>query len=319
METLKGTDIQKAARLLKEGRLVGLPTETVYGLAANALDKGAVLSVFAAKKRPSFDPLIVHLPDISHVSRYAYADETSLRLIRGFSPGPVTFILPKKKEIPDVVTSGLPTVGIRIPGHPLALELLRAVDFPVAAPSANLFGTTSPGTADHVISSLGDAVSYVLDGGPCEVGVESTIIRCSEGDVEVLRLGGLTIEAIEEVLNKKVTRIKLSSSRPEAPGMLHKHYNPGLPVHIVDFDSLPEVPAEKRVAVISFAPREVEGNVVFNEALSKTGEVSEAAKNLFGALRRAKDSGADLIWTEWVPDEGLGRAVNDRLKRASTE
>lgn len=316
---MKGSDINKAVELLKAGKLIGLPTETVYGLAADALNRDAVLSIFAAKKRPAFDPLIVHVHQVSEMEKYAYVDEFTRRLAARFCPGPVTFILPKKPVIPDEVTSGLPTVGLRIPNHPMALELLGKLDFPLAAPSANLFGTTSPGTADHVLKSLGNAVAYVLDGGACEVGVESTIIKISSGEIEVLRLGGLSLEEIEAAAGKKVKAVKTSSSQPEAPGMLHKHYNPGTAVEITNFESDLSKYKTKRIAVISFRTRNFEMPVVFNEALSPSGNVREAAKNLFSALRRAGESGAEIILTELLPEEGLGRAVNDRLKRAAAK
>ncbi len=314
-----GTDVQKAAGLLNAGKLVGLPTETVYGLAANALNREAVMSIFTAKKRPAFDPLIVHVHDAGEMEKYAYVDEFTRRLAARFCPGPVTFILAKKPVVPDEVTSGLATVGLRVPRHPIALELLCKLKFPLAAPSANLFGTTSPGTARDVEESLGEAVSFVLDGGACEVGVESTIIKLVDGEIEVLRLGGLALEEIEEAAGKKVQRVKTSSSRPEAPGMLHKHYNPGIAVRMVDFDGDLSEFEHKRIAVISFRTRTLETPVVANEALSKSGDVREAARNLFGALRRAGKSGADVILTELLPEEGLGRAVNDRLRRAAVE
>lgn len=311
--TTMGADLSTAARMLREGGIVAIPTETVYGLAANAFDQGAVLKVFEAKQRPSFDPLIVHVASKEEVHRLARELPTGAQeLMDAFWPGPLTLVLPKRAEVPDIVTSGLDTVGVRMPAHPLTLELLRALEFPLAAPSANPFGYVSPTTAAHVAAQLGDRVPYILDGGPCEVGVESTIIGW-EGDRWVLfRPGGLPVEAIESVIGSVANAVK--QVLPAAPGMLESHYAPRTPVHVGGIGELLPCFAGKRVGVISFhksyaAPRCV--------VLSEHGDLMEAARGLFAALRALDDGGCEVILAERFPDEGLGRAINDRLRRAA--
>lgn len=308
-----GTDVAQAAALLGQGQAVAIPTETVYGLAANAFDADAVLKVFAIKQRPSFDPLIVHIGSMGQLNEVAGLVPGKARLlIERFWPGPLTVVLPKRASIPDVVTSGLDTVGVRMPSHPLALELLRSLPFPLAAPSANPFGYVSPTTAQHVADQLGSKVPYILDGGPCVVGVESTIIGFMPAPV-LLRAGGVPVEDVEAVigpLGKPIT--SPVGDRPEAPGMLASHYAPRKRVIIGDPALL--VLKERRVGVISFASNY--GGAV-NEVLSPSGDLHEAARNLFAALRRLDASDVDLIAAEVFPEEGLGRAINDRLRRAA--
>lgn len=308
-----GTDITFAGVQLKRGLLVGLPTETVYGLAANAFDADAVLGIFAAKNRPSFDPLIVHVADLDRINEVAeYIPDEAHALGAHFWPGPLTIILPKGKCIPDVVTSGLPGVAVRVPRHPLASVLLSSLDFPLAAPSANPFGYISPVTAAHVAAQLGDKVAYILDGGPCEVGIESTIVSFAEKKPKILRLGGLTMEELEAVIGK--TEIAASStSNPAAPGMLSSHYAPRTRLFLGDITSLAEAHSGKKVTVLGF--RHTYG--LPGIALSAKGDSGEAAKNLFAAMRELDTSGADVILAERLPEAGLGRAINDRLARAS--
>ncbi len=309
-----GQDIAKAAAYVREGKLVGIPTETVYGLAGNGFDALAVASIFAAKRRPSFDPLILHTDSL--VKLRAFVGEVSPlaeRLARTFWPGPLTLILPKKDLVPDLVTSGLDTVGVRIPKHPLALELLALLDFPLAAPSANMFGYISPTRAEH-LNGLGESVSYVLDGGACTLGVESTIVRPETDRLVVLRKGGIPLESLEEFAVPIEVQTH-SSSQPQAPGMLHQHYAPRTPILVGDLPALLATQAAKRVGVISFQknyPQAAE-----NVVLSPKGDVTEAAKHLFAALRQLDASKLDVILAEWVPEEGLGRAINDRLRRAA--
>ncbi len=222
-----GTDIEQAANLLRTGKLVAIPTETVYGLAANAFIEPAVVSIFEAKQRPAFDPLIVHTHSINQFEQIAvHIPDLAYKLAEAFMPGPVTLILPRNPQIPLLVTSGNELVGVRIPDHPLTLNLLQQLDFPVAAPSANPFGYVSPTTAQHVAQQLGERIPYILDGGPCQVGIESTIIQIINSQVAILRLGGLAIEQIEAVIGKPIHHIKTSSSNPKAPGMLSSHYAP---------------------------------------------------------------------------------------------
>lgn len=308
-----GTDTALAAQLLRAGKLVGIPTETVYGLAANALDPLAVASIFEAKKRPAFDPLIVHLANFSQVCNYCHqVPDVAYRLAEVFSPGPLTYILPKKSIIPDLVSSGHPTVGIRIPNHPLALELLHQLDFPLAAPSANPFGYVSPTTAQHVTDQLGDAVAHVLDGGPCAVGLESTIIDLSGHQPKVLRLGGLSIEALETALGQKL-QVQRSSSNPKAPGMLVKHYAPGVRMSWEE-----EAPAvlPAKTARLRFSSPLPDLPLQQQWILSPERSLALAASRLFATLRKMDRADLDLILVERFPEIGLGMAINDRLSRA---
>ena len=306
-----GADVEYAAQILKEGKLVGIPTETVYGLAANALDPQAVLGIFKAKNRPTFDPLIVHVRNLAHA--YKFVQEIppkAKQLAERFWPGPLTLILKKKDIIPDVVTSGLPFVGIRVPNHPITQRLLSQLDFPLSAPSANPFKYVSPTTAEHVLEQLEDQVDYVLDGGPCSVGVESTIVSFVEDVPKVLRLGGLTMETLEEVLGEFHYELH-EGSNPAAPGQLDKHYATLKPIELVD--KLPEK-RESNTTYIGFGEN-LSIPVDFN--LSEKGDYAVAAQNLFDILRRADKEDSIKIVAMRVPDEELGRAINDRLKRAA--
>lgn len=310
-----GTDIARAADELRKGNIVGIPTETVYGLAANAYDADAVLKIFQAKNRPSFDPLIVHVHDRAQVNELvSHIPPEAEALMNAFWPGPLTLVLTKKSRVPDIVTSGLDTVGVRMPAHPLTLQLLRSLDFPLAAPSANPFGYISPTTAQHVGDQLGDVVPYILDGGPCEVGVESTILGLEEGKWTLYRAGGIAVEAIEQVIGP------LSSApvkvMPVAPGMIESHYAPRKPLIVGDVDALLAAHAGERVAAITFTRRV---NAWRCETLSPNSDLNEAARNLFATLRALDTSEADLILAEVFPNEGLGRAINDRLKRAAAK
>ncbi len=313
-----GKDILKAKSLLERGRLVAIPTETVYGLAANALNAKAVARIFSAKKRPHFDPLIVHVSDESEIDRYATNIPREAKLlIQKFWPGPLTLLLDKKEIIPDLVTSGLDRVGLRCPNHPMALDLLKSLSFPLAAPSANPFGYISPTLPQHVQDQLGDEVDYILDGGACAVGIESTIVGFENGKPVIYRVGGLSIEQIEAVTGK--TEVKLSSSHPQSPGQLISHYAPRKPLLLGDIQELLKTHSQKRVAVLSFSDGFNSKNIVKQISLSPSKNLEEAAQNLFSALRQLDQSDAELIVSEEVPSIGLGRAINDRLKRASVE
>lgn len=310
-----GTDPERAAQHLRRGDVVAIPTETVYGLAANTFDTDAVLRIFTTKQRPSFDPLIVHIgrsEDVGRVVRELPPGAEELML--AFWPGPLTLVMPKHAAVPDLVTSGLDTVGVRMPAHPMALQLLQQLEFPLAAPSANPFGYVSPTTAQHVADQLGEAIPYILDGGACAVGVESTIIGW-EGDRWVLcRPGGVAVEAIEAVIG----RIPTAAHHviPAAPGMLESHYAPRKPVHVGDVAALLEKHGRMRLGVISFSKSyTVERSTV----LSPQGDLAEAARNLFAALRELDASDVVAILAEHFPDEGLGRAINDRLRRAAAK
>ncbi|PWJ42718.1 L-threonylcarbamoyladenylate synthase [Sediminitomix flava] len=316
---MKGKDIQYAKACLERGELVGLPTETVYGLAGNALNPKAVASIFETKKRPAFDPLIVHCDSIEKVKDYVQEiPAEAMLLAEKFWPGPLTMVLPRKPIIHDLVTSGLDTVAVRVPNHPLSLALLKEIDFPVAAPSANLFGFVSPTTAEHVESGLGDKIGYVLDGGACSVGIESTIVGFIQGKPTVLRKGGISIEQIEAVIGPVEVKSH-SSSQPEAPGMLKKHYSPGIEMIIGDIVENIAKYKDLKVATLSFKDtfEEIPNDLQF--VLSSNGNLDEAAQNLFKMLRELGELDIDLILAELLPEEGLGVGINDRLRRAAAK
>lgn len=309
------TDSNEAAGILKSGGLVALPTETVYGLGANALDEHAVAKVFKAKNRPSFDPLIVHVASVDQARLIAEVGDEAEALFERFSPGPLTLILPKKEIVPDLTTSGHATVAVRIPNHSLTLEVIRTSGLCIAAPSANLFGYTSPTTAAHVIEQLGNRIDAVLDGGPCEVGIESTILELTDTP-KILRLGGLALESIQDSIGKVM--IESSSSNPKAPGMLSSHYNPGLPVRL--FESLDGLLSQYKAVNKSSIGLLIMGEGpsglnIYN--LSASGNDLEAASRLFTGLHHLKTKGVSEIWAHYLPEKGLGRAINDRLKRAA--
>lgn len=316
-ETGKNTDL--AAKLLSEGSLVAIPTETVYGLAANALNEKAVVSIFEAKNRPFFDPLIIHLPSMSAAVSYAdFHDARLTKLAETFWPGPLTLLLQKKEIIPDIVTSGLPQVAVRVPNHPLTLELLRKLNFPLAAPSANPFGYVSPTEPAHVNKQLGDKISYVLDGGNSSIGLESTIIGIEENTLCVFRLGGLSVEQIEACVGKAEFRIN-HSSNPKAPGQLKNHYAPKKPLFTGDLQKLLAQHRDKTITVLGFGETlKPNGNIeILN--LSESGNLNEAAVNLFRLLRLADESPSEIVLCSLLPDEGLGKAINDRLRRAAVQ
>ena len=319
---LDGNDpraIARAAARLRTGDLVAFPTETVYGLGANALDEKAVAHVFAVKNRPSFDPLIVHVADRAAVSSYVKEiDERATRLMDRFWPGPLTLILPKQPIVPDIVTAGLGTVALRMPAHPVALALLRAVDFPIAAPSANPFGYVSPTTAAHVQGRLGDAIEVIIDGGPCTVGLESTVCALTEDQAVLLRPGAVTVEQMEAVIGP-VQIGEPARADTRSPGTLLSHYAPRVPVALLALgEPLPRPDDGERVGLLRLAPRsETEGYATV-ESLSKDGDLLEAAANLFAALRRLDGYSLDRVIIESVPEIGIGLAIMDRLRRAAS-
>jgi L-threonylcarbamoyladenylate synthase len=315
-----GTDIEIAATLLRNGEAVAIPTETVYGLAANALNEKAVTKIFTIKQRPTFDPLIVHLASFDQVSQYVLHVPDQLRqLAEAFMPGPLTILLEKADCIPDLVTAGSPYVAIRVPAHPIAHALLEKLDFPLAAPSANPFGYISPTTAQHVADQLGDKICYILDGGPCQVGLESTIVALNDaGTVEVLRKGGVPIEEIQSIAGDILIR-QHSSSKPDAPGMLTSHYAPKIPLLLGEIRETSLLFSRERTGIISFK-HPVEGIPANHQViLSHAGHFDEAARNLFAGLRYLDQCNIDIILAEEVPESGLGIAINDRLRRAAAE
>ena len=308
--------ISKATELLIQGKVVAIPTETVYGLAANALNENAVTEIFKIKNRPFFDPLIVHIADETEVEKYTTSfSEKAKKLAKEFWPGPLTLILPKNETIPDLVTSGLPFVGLRVPDHPLTLQLLKQLSFPLAAPSANPFGYVSPTTASHVEEQLGSKIPYILDGGPCEVGLESTIIMFENDESPViLRLGGLSIESIENCIGKVSINIA-SHSKPNSPGQLDKHYATRTPLKLISEMDLNTINRSKTGAIVLHIPFDflpIENQKI----LSENASLEEAAKNLFAAMRELDNMDLELILTEIFPSTGLGPAINDRLNRA---
>lgn len=306
------TDIDEAARLLQHDELVAIPTETVYGLAGNALSSSAVAKIFSVKDRPQFDPLIVHVPDLEKAKDYALEIPVAAKkLADKFWPGPLTLLLKKKVIIPDLVTAGLDTVGIRCPDHALTRKLLQSLPFPLAAPSANPFGYVSPTKPEHVNEQLGSKIQYILDGGPCPVGIESTIVGFENNKPVVYRLGGLSLEDIEQTIGS-VTLMTHSTSNPKAPGQLQSHYAPGKKVILGSIEEL--LKAHSNAGILSFQKDFKVNNQVI---LSPSGKPEEAAQNLFEALRAFDKMNVEVVLTELVPDQGLGRAINDRLRRAA--
>ncbi|TDQ15002.1 translation factor SUA5 [Algoriphagus boseongensis] len=316
-----GKDLDLAKSFLEKGELVGIPTETVYGLAGNALNSGAVASIFETKNRPSFDPLILHTSSLKRAEEFVSEFPEKLKILaEAYWPGPLTLLLPKKSIVPDLVTSGLDRVAVRVPNHSLTLELLENLEFPLAAPSANPFGYISPTRPEHVNSQLGDKIPYILDGGPCQVGLESTIVGLENGSPVVYRLGGLEVFEIEKLLGEVLIKDH-SSSNPSAPGQLESHYSPRKPFVLGYLRTLIQEKTASGVnfGVLSFSETFSEVAKEKQIALSPNRNLPEAAQNLFAAMRKLDESPVDLILSELMPEIGLGRAINDRLKRAAAK
>jgi L-threonylcarbamoyladenylate synthase len=315
-------DIHQAADVLRKGGLVAIPTETVYGLGGNAMDEEAISGIFAAKNRPSFDPLIIHQSSPERILTYATeVPEDAKKLARAFWPGPLTLVLPKVPQITDLVTAGLPTVALRVPAHPLTRQLLELLDFPVAAPSANPFGFVSPVTAQHVADQLAEKIDLILDGGACQVGLESTIVGFPGGKTTILRKGGLPVEDIEAELGHPVAIKTHSSSQPLAPGMLSRHYSPGVKLEILaGHPSDNPVPEMEALIVFGMdenpSTREQSSTPHYYD-LSPKGDLEEAARQLFPTLRKIGQQQYRQVGVYLLPERGLGRAINDRLRRAA--
>lgn len=305
--------IKQAAKIIKEGDIVAFPTETVYGLGADALNPLAVAKIFALKERPSFDPLIVHIASISDIKRLtSINDDRVYKLAEKFWPGPLTMVLPKNEIVPDIVTSGLPTVGLRMPNNEIALELIKTAECPIAAPSANKFGRISPTSAEHVRKHL-PLVSYILDGGHTTVGIESTVIALNSDGFIILRQGIITQEDLETVLpvsKKPVSKHTELSS----PGLLKSHYSPNKPLYILGANNVPT--SKTNAGFISFSIIDVTGYRII-EHLTHNADLKEAAVNLFGALHRLEDAEIEFIVAEPVPEIGIGIAIMDRLRKAA--
>lgn len=306
--------IEKAAAILRAGGLVGMPTETVYGLAGNANDDRAVAAIFAAKQRPSFNPLIVHLPTVAAAKSLALFSDYAAKLAEQFWPGPLTMVLPQQPNSPvsKLATAGLPTIALRVPNHQTAQDLMRACGLPLAAPSANRSGEISPTQAKHVEKSLGSAIDMILDGGECLVGLESTIVDLSTGRPTVLRMGGISLEQIEAVIGP-IDRFDGKKTGPiKAPGMLLRHYSPSIPLRMgIDNPKADE-------ALLAFGADIPAGfQNILN--LSASGDLLEAAANLYKFLHQLDHPSYSGIAAMPVPDHGLGRAINDRLRRAAAK
>ena len=303
-------NIIKGAEIIKNGGLVSFPTETVYGLGASIFNPKAVAGIFEVKGRPSFNPLISHIAKMDDMREFVLVDDRALELAKAFWPGPLTFVLPRKDDNPslDIVCAGLKTMTVRCPNHKVALELIEKAGVPIAAPSANRSQTISPTTAEAVYESLGDSVDMILDGGQCEVGVESTILDLTTSKAVLLRAGGVTKEEIEKVLNEEVFVSDGNPDKPTSPGQMLKHYAPS-----------------KKFRINAIKPMEDELYIGFGKEfdfgelnLSKSGDLREAASNLFLFMRMAdKNIKCDKIAMAPIPNEGVGLAINDRIKRAS--
>lgn len=317
MEAITGTDVSFASSLLSEGKLVAIPTETVYGLAGNAFNKDAVVAIFEAKNRPRFNPLIIHTHSLEKVKQYVKElPDAALKLAEKHWPGPLTLLLPKHDRIPDLVTAGSPRVAIRIPNHPLSLAVLEKCDFPVAAPSANPFGYISPTTSEHVFQQLGTKIPYILNGGPCQVGIESTIIGFDEDRPRIYRLGGMALSEIEDLVGTVLPPITSKEDLPQTSGRLKSHYAPGTPLVLGNIEQLLEETNSKQVGVLAFQHAYSSDKIAKQIVLSPNGKISEAAKNLFAGMRKLDEMRLEIIFAELLPESGLGIAINDRLLRA---
>ncbi len=309
--------LAQAAAILRRGGLVAFPTETVYGLGADATDADAVAGIYAAKERPSFNPLIAHVASLKSAEVQGVFDETAQRLAKAFWPGPLTLVVPVAPSctISDLARAGLDSVGLRVPAHPLAHALLEKVGRPVAAPSANRSGRVSPTDAEHVLGDLDGRIDAVLDGGAAEVGVESTIVACLGGAPRLLRPGGVPREAIEALIGHALDSAAEKGSGPISPGMLASHYAPRAQVRL---NATRILPGE---AALLFGAQTPEGAEAARATLnlSRNGDLKEAAAHLFSYLRQLDASGAETIAVGPVPQAGLGEAINDRLRRAAAE
>ena len=311
--------VEAAVYLLGGGFPVALPTETVYGLAAWATNPEAVLRVFTVKDRPKFDPLIVHLPDADWLDGIATVPPRDRalvdKLVRQFWPGPLTLVLPKRDLVPDVVTGGLETVAVRISSHPIFQAVVQAFGQPLAAPSANRFGRISPTTAHHVLEELGGKIHLVVDGGPTTHGVESTVITVREDKIWILRSGPITAEDLRPFAES--VAVANRSSLPNAPGQLKSHYAPQTPLQLLRPDERPVGDPKWRMGLLAWCSDDDSGGFSAVEILSRNGDLRAAAASLFAKLRLLDSEGLDVIVAEQVPEEGLGIAINDRLRKAA--
>jgi L-threonylcarbamoyladenylate synthase len=324
-------NLRRAAELIARGGLVAFPTETVYGLGADAFDARAVARVFEAKARPSFDPLIVHVASVEQVASVAREFGAKARaLAQALWPGPLTLVMPKLDAVPDIVTAGLPTVAVRLPAHPVARAIIELSGTAVAAPSANPFGYLSPTRAEHVARMLGDKVDLIVDGGSCAVGVESTVLDATCDPPRILRPGGTSAEDIEAVIGPVARQGRAGAEAADGvaqagPGMLDSHYAPRTPLRLVAAGGLDSARPAGKAAVLVLDPLrlaslgQAAGRFAHARVLTMSGDLVEAAAALFAALHELDQEGFDEIWAERVTDAGLGPAINDRLYKASAK
>jgi len=317
-ESIVSSDIKKAVSILNSDDVVAIPTETVYGLAGNIFSETAIKKIYAVKQRPSFNPLIVHIHSFEQVVELTTEfPKKAKQLAKAFWPGSLTLVLPKSDTIPNWITAGKDTVGLRIPNHPVTLELLRSLDFPLAAPSANPSNRISPTKSSHVDEYFKDKIQMVLDGGECKNGIESTIIGFENNEPILYRLGSISIEDIEAIIGKIKIKNK-EENKPDAPGMLSKHYSPITNTFLVDdINSFIETIENKKIGVLKFNSSPLKTKVTHIEILSTTGSLAEATANLYSALHKLDDLELDIIVAERLPETGLGKSINDRLQRAS--
>jgi L-threonylcarbamoyladenylate synthase len=311
-------DILKAKEILESEKLVAIPTETVYGLAGNIYSEKAINKIFETKQRPLFNPLIVHIDSKDKLNEIANEiPEKAKKLAEAFWPGSLTLVLKKKASIPDIITAGKNTVAVRVPDHLLTLKLLQSLDFPLAAPSANPFGSISPTTAQHVADYFGEDLDMVLDGGNCENGIESTIIGFEDETAILYRLGSLSVEEIEAVIGPIIVK-NCTENSPEAPGMLSRHYAPQTKTIVTDdiANEIQKYPNTK-IGLLLFQNLNAIDSNFTREILSQKGELKEAASNLYAALHRLDKMNLDLIIAQKFPENHLGKSINDRLQRAT--
>lgn len=316
--TVVSQDIKKAAALLRNEAQVAIPTETVYGLAGNIFSETAIRGIFEMKERPLFNPLIVHTHSLESVSQFVREiTPKAAQLAEAFWPGSLTLVLPKKNTVPDLITAGKDTVAVRVPNHSTTLELLRALDFPLAAPSANPFGCISPTRPEHVQQYFNGQLEMVLDGGPCTQGIESTIVGFNNGEPIIYRLGSIAVEAIEAVVGP-VQILNKKEHAPQAPGMLSRHYAPNTPTFLVE--NIQEFIAQyldKKIGVLTFSKEVEASNVQKLIVLSPSGNLQEAMSGLYASMHTLDALELDMIVAQRFPEEGLGKSINDRLQRAT--
>jgi len=318
-ETKVGVDLELAAQLLAQGAAIAIPTETVYGLAANALEETAVLKIYKVKSRPLHNPLIVHVSDLSSVKEVvAEIPPLAEALMKQFPDGPITYLLPKSDRIPEVTCAGLPRVAVRIPSHPMAKALLQRLAFPLAAPSANPFGYISPTTAEHVFRQLKGKIPYILDGGSCDKGIESTILGFEGDKVTLYRHGSQSIQSIESIVGKISTHTS-EDKNPQAPGMLSQHYSPSTKfVYGTPWEKVITTYSARKIGVIALTHQKHGIPEDHQYILSSSGDLDEAATHLYKAMHHLDAMNLDVIYAEEIPQVGIGFAIHDRLQRAAS-